>query len=105
MNFFQKLKNKLSFDKNPRGIVNDVILSLDIGTEYVKALIFTAKNGRIKVIGYGRAKQHYGAMKGAMVTNLQSVMESCDLAVGESVRDLEESQFPSKLIKELLENW
>lgn len=98
MGIFDSIKSRLSFDKNKKGIVNDVVLALDIGTEYVKAVIFTSKNGRIKIIGYGRSRQQVGAMKGAMVTNLQAVMENCDLAVGDAVRDLEESQFPSKMM-------
>lgn len=96
MGIFDSIKNKLN--PKPKKNLNEIILSLDIGTEYIKAIIFTAKNGRIKVIGYGRAKQQIDAMKGALITNLQLVMENCDLAVGEAVKELTPEQFPTKVM-------
>jgi cell division protein FtsA len=85
--------------KTKKEKVNDdeTLLALDVGTSFVKALVFKVVKNKIHILGYGRSTQQSEAMKGAMIINLQNVIENCDLAIGEAVRDLDE-ELPTKVI-------
>lgn len=60
-----------------------VALSLDIGTEFVKALIFRideeSETGR--VVGIGRARQQLGHMQAGAVTDIAGVVATCEKAI------------------------
>jgi cell division protein FtsA len=71
-------------------VEGETLLALDVGTSYVKACVFKVVKNQVHVLGYGRALQQSEAMKGAMIINLQNVIENCDLAIGDAVRDLGE---------------
>ena len=62
--------------------------SLDVGTEYVKALVFRI-DGRVQgtVTGAGRTRQGLGHMQAATVTDIGGVVENCRSAL----RDAEAS--------------
>lgn len=65
---------------------NEVFLSLDVGTRYIKSMLFQVRSsGEITIIGYARVAQKYGAMRDAMIVNLQNVIEACDICVGKSL--------------------
>lgn len=59
-------------------------ISLDIGTEFVKALIFKVSDGIATVTGVGRQRQHLSDMHGGMVTDIQGVIQNCQAALGEA---------------------
>ena len=86
------MKMKLPFLNKSNKTDNDVLLALDVGTEFVKAVIFTVEEGEssIKVLGYGRSRQHGSAMKGAMVINIEHVVNACDRAIGEALNNADE---------------
>ena len=86
----QKKDRKVEFD-------DSTLLSLDVGTSTVKACAFKIEAGKVVVLGYGKALQQSDAMKGAMIINLQNVIENCDLAIGEAVREIQ-NQLPRKMI-------
>jgi len=69
----------------------EVMVALDIGTEYVKAVLFTSDPLERKVIikGYGRCKQHTNAMQGAMIINIENVTTACDMAIGSAIAHAE----------------
>lgn len=73
------------------------LLALDVGTSFVKACVFKIIKNKIHLLGYGIAGQQSDAMKGAMIINLQNVIENCDLAIGEAVHDLD-IELPKKVI-------
>lgn len=75
----------------------ETLLALDVGTSFVKAVAFKVIRGEVHILGYGKAAQQSEAMKGAMIVNLQNVIENCDLAIGEAVRELKE-ELPQKVI-------
>ena len=83
---------KLPFLSKTNKTDNEVLLALDVGTEFVKAVIFTVEEGEtsIKVLGYGRSRQHGSAMKGAMVINIDHVVNACDRAIGEALNHADE---------------
>jgi len=86
------MKMKLPFLNKTNKTDNEVLLALDVGTEFVKAVIFTVEEGdtSIKVLGYGRSRQHGSAMKGAMVINIEHVVNACDKAIGEALNHADE---------------
>jgi len=65
-------------------ISSDYLLSLDIGTEVVKALVFKIDpetgNGVIK--GVGRARQGLKDMQSGAVSDISGVIENCRTAIG-----------------------
>jgi len=70
---FVRLRNK---GDQPR-----YLLALDIGTEFVKALIGEVKGGKVEIIGVGRQRQRLTDMQGGAVTDISGVVENCDAAL------------------------
>lgn len=57
-------------------------ISLDIGTEFVKALIFKVEeDGRGYVLGVGRQRQKLSDMQGGTVTDIHGVIRNCEAAI------------------------
>jgi cell division protein FtsA len=65
-------------------------LSLDIGTEFVKALIFKIKGEKGYVVGAGRARQKLSDMQGGAVTDIQGVIQNCQMALEEAQNQAKE---------------
>ena len=58
------------------------ILALDIGTEYVKALIAKAnKKGKLEIIGVGKAKQAPTNMHAGAIADIPAVVNVCEKAL------------------------
>ncbi len=60
---------------------NNWAISLDIGTEYVKALVFEVIDGVGHVRGAGRARQRLSDMQGGGVTDIHGVAKNCEVAI------------------------
>lgn len=60
---------------------NNWAISLDIGTEYVKALVFEVIDGVGHVRGAGRARQRLSDMQGGGVTDIHGVAKNCETAI------------------------
>lgn len=56
-------------------------ISLDIGTEFVKALIFEVRDGIAHVIGVGKQRQRLADMQGGTVTDIHGVIGNCEKAL------------------------
>ena len=72
------------FGKKKKQTNDDYAISLDIGTEFVKALIFKVSDGIATVTGVGRQRQCLADMHGGMVTDIQGVIQNCQAALGEA---------------------
>jgi cell division protein FtsA len=59
-------------------------VALDIGTEFVKALIFKIEDGKGVVIGTGRSRQRLGDMHGGTVTDIAGVVDNCSKALDQA---------------------
>lgn len=66
-------------------------LSLDIGTEYIKTVLFQIEDRTVKVLGYDRVPQKANAMRGALIINLQDVIELVDSSIGNALEQAEEN--------------
>jgi cell division protein FtsA len=60
------------------------LVGLDIGTEYVKALIGRIDDGAIQIIGVGRAHQGLSDMQAGAVADIGAVVENCDKALNDA---------------------
>jgi cell division protein FtsA len=60
------------------------LVGLDIGTEYVKALIGRVAEGEIEIVGVGRAHQGLSDMQAGAVADIGGVVENCDKALSEA---------------------
>lgn len=71
-------------------------ISLDIGTEFVKAIVFEVIDGVGHVRGAGRARQKLSDMQGGGVTDIHGVAKNCETAIEQAA---EQAQFlPEKAI-------
>src|SRR3954470_6615372 len=60
------------------------LVGLDIGTEYIKALIGRVAEGEVEIIGVGRAHQGLSDMQAGAVADIGAVVENCDKALNEA---------------------
>lgn len=74
---------KLPFIPTKSTFKDKPLLALDIGTEFVKALVFKLDQGSIRIISASKIRQQGDAMKGGAITNIESVVESCKVAIEE----------------------
>ncbi len=64
---------------------DDTILSLDIGTEYVKAIIAKQnKRGELDVVGVGRARQGASNMYSGAIADIPAVVAVCERALSQA---------------------
>jgi cell division protein FtsA len=76
---FEKLRNGL---KNK--VSGDYIVALDIGTEYVKALIAKLEGDKLKIVGVGRAHQELSDMYSGAIADISGVVRNCEVALSEA---------------------
>ena len=61
-------------------------IALDIGTEFVKALIFEVKDGEALIKGIGRQRQKLSDMQGGAVTDIQGVIKNSEKALEQAAK-------------------
>lgn len=62
------------------------VVGLDIGTEFVKALIGRVKDDTIEIVGVGRAHQELSDMQAGAIADISSVVANCDRALSDAER-------------------
>jgi cell division protein FtsA len=60
------------------------LVALDIGTEFVKALIARVDGDGLKIIGVGRAHQELSDMYSGAIADIAGVVHNCELALSEA---------------------
>lgn len=60
---------------------DDYIVALDIGTEYIKALIARIDGEELNIVGVGRASQELSNMYSGAIADISSVVHSCEEAL------------------------
>ena len=71
-------------NKQSEELVDNHIVALDIGTEYVKALIAEIDGEDIKIIGVGRAHQESSDMHSGAIADIAGVVKNCEDALIEA---------------------
>ncbi|HEC63941.1 MAG TPA: hypothetical protein ENI23_01460, partial [bacterium] len=86
--FIKKSSNKKS-KKSSKG---ETLLALDLGTEFIKAVVFKVIDNKVVVKGYSRTQQQSNAMRGAMIVNIKNVISTADLAIGKALSMAEKQE-------------
>lgn len=60
---------------------DEYIVALDVGTEYVKALIGRVTNDGAEIVGVGRTRQNLTDMQAGAVSDIGAVVENCNQAL------------------------
>lgn len=76
-----KVTNKVKKSEDPK---EQHIVALDIGTEYVKALIGRVTEDGIDIIGVGRGHQGLADMQSGAISDISAVTENCDRALAQA---------------------
>lgn len=62
----------------------EYLVGLDIGTEYVKALVAHVIDDQIEIVGVGRAHQELGDMHAGAIADIAGVVKNCEDALAEA---------------------
>lgn len=71
-------------NKQKEDLSDNHIVALDIGTEFVKALVAEIDGDEIRVIGVGRARQSVADMHSGAIADIASVVQNCENALIEA---------------------
>lgn len=79
------LKNKLpkpaEVAKKRSQPVGEYLVALDIGTEFIKALVGRVVGNEVHIIGVGRAHQELADMQAGAIADIAAVVANCDKAL------------------------
>ena len=71
----------MSFFKRAKRGPGNYFIALDIGTEFVKALVCSAEGTKCRVLGVGKKRQKLGEMQSGAVTDIAAVINNCQEAI------------------------
>ena len=60
------------------------IVALDIGTEFVKALIAKMEDDQLKIVGVGRKRQDVSDMHSGAIADIAGVVQNCEAALSDA---------------------
>jgi len=63
---------------------DDYVVALDIGTEFVKALIARVNGDDLEIIGVGRKRQEPSDMHSGAIADIAGVVQNCEAALAEA---------------------
>src|SRR5690606_24870976 len=72
------------FRKTRKVSDEDYIVALDIGTEFVKALIAKLDDDELKIVGVGRARQDVSDMHSGAIADIAGVVRNCEEALADA---------------------
>lgn len=74
------------------------IVALDIGTEQLKAILFSMTSAEIDIKKMSRIEQQQSAMKSGVIMNLDIVLENCRLAFSDITSKLPQEEIPKNIV-------
>jgi cell division protein FtsA len=73
------------FRKNKQVIsADDYVVALDIGTEFIKALIAKIDDDKLEIVGVGRAHQGLSDMHSGAIADISGVVRNCEEALADA---------------------
>ncbi len=85
LNKIKKIKDSVTRNSGKQSEDDDqLIVALDIGTEFVKVLIGRVTDTGLEIIGVGRAHQELTDMQAGAIADIASVVSNCDAALTEA---------------------
>lgn len=88
-------KSAVEKAKNRSVPAGKYVVGLDIGTEFVKALVGKVDGDKIEIIGAGRAHQSLSDMQAGAISDIAGVVNNCDKALGEAEKQAGVSARPA----------
>src|SRR5688572_28895378 len=76
---FDKFRAKVQDKVN-----DDYVVGLDIGTEFVKALVAKIDGESLEIVGVGRARQDISDMHSGAIADIAGVVKNCEEALSEA---------------------
>jgi cell division protein FtsA len=76
-----KIKNLKQLQRTPKAPKERYLVALDIGTEFVKALIGRVNGEEIEIIGVGRVHQELNDMQAGAIVDITGVVRNCNEAL------------------------
>ena len=76
---FNKLRTARKRDAD-----QDYIVGLDIGTEFVKALIAKVSGEHLEIVGVGKSRQSPSDMHSGAIADIAAVVHNCEEALAEA---------------------
>ena len=70
--------------KSQKTADDDYIVALDVGTEFVKALIAHLEGDELQIVGVGRARQEVSDMHGGAIADISGVVRNCEEALAQA---------------------
>ena len=92
---------KLPFSKKTTSWLqqeNTNVIALDIGTEQLKTLLFSANDLGINIDKVSRISQQQHAMRSGIITNLDTVLDNCKLAISDITSHLSSEEYPQNIV-------
>lgn len=84
LNRLKDLKKVVASRKNKDETTGQHLVALDIGTEFVKALLAKVEGDELQIIGQGRAHQGLADMQAGAISNIAAVVKNCDEALSQA---------------------
>ena len=72
------------FKRSHKVADEDYVVALDIGTEFVKALIAKLEDDELRIIGVGRARQEVSDMHSGAIADIAGVVRNCEEALAQA---------------------
>ncbi|HCW32938.1 MAG: cell division protein FtsA [Candidatus Peregrinibacteria bacterium GW2011_GWE2_39_6] len=84
--------------------LNDTFLALDIGTEFIKAVIIKIEPPNGQILGIGKIRQNLDEMQNGMITDIAGVIRNCKkaIAIAEEKADIKPHQLILGIAGELI---
>lgn len=95
--FLNNLSNIGKKSSAPK-FTDELMISLDIGTEVLKTLMFRCSDMGVHILRSSRIFQQQHAMKSGVIKSIDTVISNCRLAYNEVTAGLEEKDFPKKVV-------
>src|SRR3989344_3556679 len=83
-NLGKAVVNKTTSQKPATG---QYIVGLDIGTEFVKALVAKVNGNKLEIVGTGRAHQELSDMQAGAISDIAGVVANCDQALTQAEQE------------------
>ncbi len=64
---------------------NQSFIAIDIGTEYVKTVVYVRNDDGVEVIGYNQMRQKESSMYAAFIISIKEVTDTVDKSIGEAL--------------------
>jgi len=78
---FQKLRARVNAKSSSS---DEYVVALDIGTEFVKALIAKLDGEELQIVGVGRARQELSDMHSGAIADIAGVVRNCEQALADA---------------------